>query len=289
VTVLLAALRRTARSGDDGTFLFDDVPAGRVRATARAVGFIAAGVDAVVARGGTARIEIQMLRLAASLPAMTTTSSRPGLTGIVGDTTYRALDSVRVKTLGKSLQTSTDSVGAFYLPLSPGAYMLRLDRDGFASQSVGVHIPDDSGKKVAVWMTPEGPMDATEVVRQMNLFDLEQRLVRLRPVRYRTFSREALQRFGSSDLMQTMARSTAQRVDPDACAAINGGPVVAPLWSINLEDVEFVEANLYAATGISGSRGPTSIMGMRARPVSPAGMELTGRAGSCAYVVWLRR
>jgi hypothetical protein len=292
VTVLLMPVRRLTRTDDEGRFRFDSLPTGRLRVSARAIGYIAAGVDLIVARDTIIRVDLPMLRLAASLPAMMSTAARAGLSGVVGDTTYRALDSVRVRALGKSMETVTDSVGAFYLPLRPGPYMVRLDRDGFASQTVGVHIPDDSGKRVAVWLTPAGPLDAIEVMRQMNLFDLEQRLVRTRPVRYRTFSRETLQQYGTPDLLNALARATAQRVDVEVCGAINGGPVVAPLWSISLDEIEFVEANLYGATGIgsgTASRGPTSLNGMRARVASPSGTELSGRAGECPYVVWTRR
>jgi hypothetical protein len=289
VTVLVASLRRSARTRDDGTFLFVDLPPGRLRLTTRAIGLIAAGVEVDVPRSGVARAEIRMLRLAASLPVLRTSVTRPGLGGVVGDTTYRALEGVQVRALGRAAQTLTDSVGEFHLPLRPGSYMLRLDHAGHATQTFGVHLPDDSGKRVSILMTPAAPLDATEIMRQRNLFDLEQRLVRARPVRYKTYSRETLERFGSPDLMQTMARATSQRVDPEACAAIDGGPAWAPLWSISIDEVEFVEANLNAATSIGGGRGPTSINGMRARSASPTGMEIEGSAGLCPFAVWLRR
>jgi len=288
-SVLIASLRRTTRTLDDGTFRFDSLPSGLLRLTARAVGYIGPGENAIIVRGETARVSFRMLRLAASIAAMTVRASRPGLAGIVGDTAYHALDSVRVKALGKSALTTTDSVGGFYLPLKPGAYMLRLDRTGFATQMVGVHMPDDSGKKVSVLMTPDGPMDAVEIMRQMSLFELENRLLRASPIRYRTFSREALQRFGASDLLQSIGRATAQRMSPDACAAINGGPETAPLWSIDLDDVEFVEANLAGFGAMAGSRGPTSINGMTARGASPTGTEFVGRGAQCTYAVWFRR
>jgi hypothetical protein len=287
VTVLLAAQRRTARTREDGSFRFDSLPPGRVRVTARLLGYIAAGVDTVVRRGETARVTITMLRLAATLPVLRTNAERPGLSGVVGDSTYRALEGVRVRTLGRASNTRTDSVGAFYLPLAPGPYMLRVDHDGFASVTFGVHIPNDSGKRVSVLLAPAGPMDGAEIIRQRTLFDLEQRLVRARPVRYKTYSREMLERFGSPDLMQTMARATAQAVDPEACAAINGGPAWAPLWSIALEEVDFVEANLYSATS-AGPRGPTSINGMRPRETGGP-VEITGVPPECLFAVWLRK
>lgn len=293
VTVLIASLRRTTRTRDDGSFVFADLRPGRVRLSARAFGYIAAGVDVNIVRGATARADIRMLRLAASLPVLRTTVTRSGLSGVVGDTTYRAIEGVRVRALGRASETVTDSAGQFYLPLRSGPSMLRLDRSEFAPQTFGVHIPDDSGKRVSILMTPAGALDGTEIMRQRNLFDLEQRLVRARPARYKTYSNEMLARFGSPDLMQTMARATAQRVDPDACAAINGGPAWAPLWSIALDEVEFVEANLYRATSINGSinasRGPTSINGMQRRPDGPTGIELAGRAAQCEFAVWLRQ
>ena len=50
---------------------------------------------------------------------------------------------VAVRVLGSGVGSAvTDSSGEFVLPVKPGYYMVRLERDGYGRQNIGVTVPD---------------------------------------------------------------------------------------------------------------------------------------------------
>lgn len=289
--VMVFELRRQVRTRADGSFRLDSIKPGKYRVGARSLGYIGAGVDVTVGRtGGWAKF--RLIQVATTLAPMVTEAEEMGLSGIIGDTAFRAMDSVEVRVLATQLRAKTDSVGRFALPLPPGRYMVRVERPGYQGQAIGVSIPEKGGRKLAIWMVPTDRTDAREIMRQTNLFDLEQRLQRASVVRLRTFAREDLMRTGAVDAAVAASRATVQRYDPFACAVLDGGPAWAPLWSIGVDEIEFMEANIpipqrpkNPVTSINGSAPMNNGSGSMRDP-AVLGM---GSGAGCSYGVWLRK
>ncbi len=270
IAVYLYERREQVRTGPDGRFRFSGIEKGTYTLSARSVGFIGATERLKVPAKG-AVVRLKLTQLERGLPAVITTASRGGLAGIVADTALRALGDATVKLMGTSYSAKTDSAGRFYFAAKPGSYLLRVERTGYARQLIGVTVPANEGREVAVWLTA-GPTRENPVVGA-NLFDFEQRHIRARQVTYQFFSRDDLSATGATDVMQAAARKTAMPVDFSACAYLDGGPAVAPLWSIAVGEVEFMEAL------VPGPRGaPGDILN-----------KPTGARATCSYNVFLRK
>lgn len=289
--VMVYELRRQVRTRADGSFRFDSIKPGKYRVGARALGYIGAGADVVVGRtGGWARL--RLIQFATTLAPMVTEAEEMGLSGIIGDTAFRAMDSVEVRVLASQLHARTDSLGRFALPLPPGRYMVRVERPGYQGQAIGVSIPSKGGRKLAIWMVPSDKADAREIIRQRNLFDLEQRLNRASAVRFQTFAREDLMRTGAVDAAVAASRATVQRYDPFACAVLDGGPAWAPLWSIGVDEIEFMEANIpipqRPKNPVTSLRGNTP-MNNSSGSIRDAQVLGAGSGAGCTYGIWLRK
>lgn len=270
IAVYLYERREQVRTGPDGRFRFSGIDKGTYTLSARSVGFIGATERLKVPAKG-AVVRLKLTQLERGLPAVITTASRGALAGIVADTALRALGDATVKLMGTSYSAKTDSAGRFYFAAKPGSYLLRVERTGYARQLIGVTVPANEGREVAVWLTA-GPTRENPVVGA-NLFDFEQRHIRARQVTYQFFSRDDLSATGATDVMQAAARKTAMPVDFSACAYLDGGPAVAPLWSIAVGEVEFMEAL------VPGPRGaPGDILN-----------KPTGARATCSYNVFLRK
>ena len=277
-TVYIAELERTAAVRVTGAFRFDSVPDGRYTVGARAVGYLGGtGKVLVDSLGGAALIEMQ--RIAFALPSMLTTAKRGGLSGVIADANYVALPGVIVKVMGSGAgAATTDASGEFYLPVRPGKYLVRLDREGFRRQLISVTVPADEGRRMSAWMVIG--TEKANPVEGRNIFDFEQWMIRRRPVSSALFTREDLERMHVRDAREAYVRAFGGRLDYDDCALIDGGPVEAPMWTISQEDVELMAVNAPArARG-----GRTSINGM-------AAMTDKGNPArkSCTAVVWLRK
>ncbi len=259
VSVELASVKRRTRTNADGGFRFDSLKAGTYEVAARKLGYVAE-IYGVTVRPEGGSLYIKMIRLATYLPSMVSTAERGGLSGVIGDTAYRPVGGVKVKVLGTSFATESDSAGAFFLPLTPGQYMVVLERDGFARQRVGVSIPENEGRKIAAWMVPrigrENPLEGA------NLFDLNQRVMRVSPATSKFLTREDMQKQGLDELQQVARLYAGRFPQPDCMVTINGGPRRLPLWQLSAADIEFVEVYLPTNVGGAGTRGVTSINGM---------------------------
>lgn len=153
VSVFVSPLRKRTQTRADGTFRFDSIAMGTFEVRVRSIGLVASVQRVVVGRNGGS-VAIRVSRFRAFLPTMLTVESRGGLSGVVGDTAYRAMANVRVTVGGAGPSVHTDSTGAFFVPLNPGDYMVRLKIPGFARQLIGVSIPKTGGQRMAAWMVP---------------------------------------------------------------------------------------------------------------------------------------
>ena len=279
-TVYIVELKRQATARDNGAFRFDSVKAGVYTVGARAIGYISGTGKVTVGPEGGAAI-IEMLRMSFALPSMITNANRGGLSGVIGDTAYRAMPGVTVKVLGSGAGAAvTDSTGEFFLPVKPGSYMVRLEREGYGRQIIGVTVPEKEGRRIAAWLTPRS--EKTNPVEGTNLFDLEQRLIRRGPVGSKLYTRDLLSRLNIADAREAAQRFLARPIrdgDSDGCAKIDGGPMTAPLWSISASDIELLE--IYDAPRSRSAK--TSLMS------NPAIDAMRSPANSCRHIVWLRK
>lgn len=286
VTVMLRALGRQTRTLPDGTFRFDSVPAGTHEISARGVGLIV-GVQPVVVgpRGGAARI--MMFRFGSALAAMVTTATRGGLGGVIADTSYQALPEVTITAVGGAEVATTDSLGAFFMPLKPGRYLLRLDKEGYARQTVGVTIPETEGRRIAAWLKPqEGP---TDHMMGKELFDLNERMLRVSPVSTKFMTREDMEEQSIVDLRALAARYSTGRITQECLVKIGGTyNTMVPLGSLTASDIEFVE--VYLPTTIGSVRSGTSINKMETKITTSTFDRPPARAecGNVGFVAWLR-
>ena len=287
--VLIDALRRRARTRDDGSFRFDSIPVGTYSLSARKLGYVASAYRVRVRDDGGS-VYIRMIRFGTVLPSMVTTASSIGVSGIIGDTAFRAMPDVTVSVLGSGKRTHTDSSGAFFVPLSAGRYMVRLEREGYVRQTIGVTINDTAGRRIAAWMVPAmgraNPLEATL------LFDMNQRMVRANPVSSRFITREDMIAQGVDEVAQLARRHAQGIVAPDCMVMIDGNPRrQLPLWQLSTNAVEFVEIYLPSNVGGASARGVTSLNGNRAAfstSTSVAPM-VSGPCGNLGLIVWLRQ
>lgn len=285
VTVQLRRTTRRASTNEEGLFRFDSLPLGTYAVSARGVGLIAATQNVVVAADGGS-VAIAMIRFSTSLPSMVTTAERGGLSGVIGDTAYHALANVVVTAVGGSHLATTDSTGAFWMPLKPGHYMIRLERDGFARQTMGVTIPDNEGRRIAAWLTPQDGEPSH--LESQQLFDLGQRMMRVSPASSRFYSREDFTKQGIIDLQALVLRWSTGRLTPECMVALMPSNDTVPVSSLAAADIEFVE--LYLPTKIGSVRGGTSINGHRTKFTTPTFSQPAAprECGNVGLVVWLR-
>lgn len=246
--VVIRQLQYVAVTSTTGQFVVTNVKAGRYNLNVRALGY--SSVSARVSVGDMlVAVSFTLKRVSFTLPARVTTASRGGLSGVIADTGYRALSNARIRVIGMPEETVTDSAGAFFLPLSPGRYLVRLEREGYARQLIGVSIPENEGREIAAWMMPSKGRDNPRI--GANLFDMRQRLIGADfagtarpmngPATSRVFSREDIDKLGHRDLLALVRATAGVPVGSDCWVTINGGPRRDPLWRTSLMDVEFIE------------------------------------------------
>ena len=288
--VSVMGIDRKVRSGSDGVFRFDNIAPGTYRVSARALGFVSPASDVVVGSEG-ARVQIRMIQFGTVLASRTTVASRGGLSGVIADTTFNALSNVSVVVIGAREKTATDSAGKFFVPLKPGSYMLRLEREGYERQIVGVSIPKDEGREIAAWMKPRvGPPNNREA---QALFDLNQNMMRATKASTKFLSRVELETYGIPGLAETLQRWAVGLITGGCEVADSNIPnVKIPLSSIAVSDVEFVEVYMPSQdVGAGRQRGPTSLSGMP-RGMSAGTSSRPGGGPDCGrlgLVVWLRK
>lgn len=290
--VSIRSIDRTTRTDANGVFRFINIAPGTYRISARAVGYVSPASEIKVGAEGV-RVVIQMIRFATTLASRVTIASRGGLSGVIADTAMRALGNVSVVAVGSRETTVTDSAGAFFMPLKPGSYMLRLERDGYDRQIVGVNIPKDEGREIAAWMKPR--TGASNNNEAQALFDLNSRMIRTTKASSEFLTRDQLAESGVEGLAGALQKYAQGPISGgcEVSEATNPSPFFKlSIGSLAVADVEYVEA--YKPTQGVGSgrvRGPTSINAMaRGSNANTSAPRLGG--GSCgglSIIVWLRK
>ena len=287
VSVFIERLARRVRTRADGRYHFDRIAPGRYSVTARRIGYVGETRDVDVREnGGAARF--QMIPAPFALQTFVTVAARGGLSGVIGDTSYRALAGVEVRVMGSPHTARTDSSGSFFLPVKPGRYFVMLKRDGYAYQTVSVIVPETQGRKIAAWLVPSrekpNPRDAVA------LFDLPARMMRASRASSRFYTREDIERMGGANLSQIVAAGAVRRVDQSCGVIVDGDPQrYTGLGTLDPEQVEFLEVYVDPAQG--GTSGPGVAFGRLARQQQrrlEMQQPLPTGCGVTVYA-WLRR
>ena len=134
-----------------GRFQFAGLPRGEYELLVRKIGFEPEHVTASIGDSG-AVVRVCMAVAVSPLPAVISSASRLGLGGFVADRSHRPVPGAEVRIIGNGLRTSTDSAGAFFLGAKSGHYAVAVSKEGYGTQMLGVTIPADSGREIAVWL-----------------------------------------------------------------------------------------------------------------------------------------
>jgi hypothetical protein len=286
VTVGINKPRRQAKTNAQGRFTLTDLDTGTYEVSVYKIGYETAVQAYVVAdTGGIARF--CLIPEPRELPAIIASAKRLGLSGVIGDSNYNALEGAEVRVMGAGLHTLTDSTGAFHLAVPKGTYPVWISKPGFARKMVSVTIPADSGRDIAVWLGSPLP-DANAVAAKID--DMRNRILWARPNRSALISAEQIARSSASLNGILLARAKAP-VREDCLAHIDGNPRSGiPLYMIDKDDVLMMEIYLAgsprtAPTSIhpAGSQGGKSITVGTQSSGPPSGSQ-------CGSIwVWLKR
>lgn len=277
VEVFITALKRRTMSAPNGAFRFDDLKSGTYDVTTRRLGYLPQLRKVMVGdEGGTTAFSL--IPYMRGLPPVVSSSPRGGLSGVIGDTAYNIVSGAQISVMASDRRAVSDSTGAFFLDLKAGKHMVRVKAPGFASRLVSVTIPNDSGRRMVVWLSPSTRGESAREEWAMD--NLNARLLRRNPVWSTIYSREDINKMGMTDAAQLATIGARQRVDDNCPAIIDGGPRTAPIWAFSAADIETMETY----TSKPASYAPKSIM---QRGHLPATVEPT----DCPITVylWLRK
>jgi hypothetical protein len=284
VEVFVTSVKRRTTTNADGTFRFDDVKAGTYQLNTRKLGFFPQ-VRSVKVDDAGGTVAFRLVRSSYGLPAVVTTSTRPGLSGVVGDTAYNSIAGAEISVLASSSRTRSDSTGAFYLDLKPGGHAVRITRPGFTPQLVSVTVPPDSGRRIVVWLTP---LDAGLAAREGLAMDsLADRLLKRNPVWSKVYTREDIAKLGMEDATQLAIIGAVKPVSDKCEAVIDGGPYRTPLWTLNPRDFEMMEVYTERRPAPTVAQQTAVMFGKKA---DTRGAPPPVRDPECAKIyVWLRK
>lgn len=266
--VSIPSLQRRTFSKADGTFLFDDLAPGKYVLRAKKLGY-APQVRTIRVDPGGGIADFALIPIPHTMPAVVTSVSRGGLSGVIADTSYEGLPGAEVRVLGKHLFVETDSMGAFYLPAPAGSFMVTVTKAGYATRVVGVTIPADSGRYLTASMYPSS--GETPVKEAWNLADLNSRLAGRDKQQTSFYTREVLKEKGIEWVNQAVVMGGLDQYDNDCAAILNGGPATINLSTLTVDDIESME--IYGSRregGKQGGAGSRLVARPGSRPARPA-------------------
>jgi hypothetical protein len=261
--VFLNGRNRQVITGPDGTFRFDSLSGNAESLVARHSGYFPASQRVRVGKDG-ASVVLELSPRMNSLPPVITEARLTGLRGVVSDTAFNPIEGAEVQAMGGvGGIVKTDSGGTFFVDVNPGHYMVRVTKPGHLPQMIGVTVPEEGGRRIAVRLMPgEDPYHARESVYA---FDLRARLIRRSPVGSHLYTREDIAKLNPRATAQLATLGVSQRVDDECDVWINGGMDQVPLWSLDpaeLELLEVYEGSLPGAGDVAQkNRGVTSLRG----------------------------
>lgn len=296
VDVSIPRYQRRTNSGVDGIFRFDELRAGTYEVRARRIGYAPQVRKITVdSLGGIG--DFELLPLARALPAIVSSAARGGLSGIVGDTAFHTVPGAEVRVMGEGMATQTDSAGTFYFPLRQGRYVVTIRKPGFGDRVVGVTIPADSGRRITAYLQPSL---ANKPVKEVwNLADLGARMAWRDKLTTGVYTHEDMEKLGIEWVYDAVHMGTNlmgwARAPDTACRVIvDGGPKIAILSALTVDEVETVEvygavarASEGTLSGRGGGRTKASKPGVPISNTSVAAAENQGMLCPTVYA-WMR-
>jgi hypothetical protein len=275
--IFIASLKRRAMSTPDGSFRLDDIKPGTYDVSARRLGYLPQLRKIRVGdEGGVG--SFQLVPYVRGLAPVVSSSTRGGLSGVIGDTAYNIVAGAEISVIATDRRASSDSTGSFYMDLKPGRYMVRVKREGYGSKLASVTIPNDSGRRIVVWLSPSSSPGSRR--EEWAIDSLRRRLLIRNPVWSAIYTREDILRMGATDAAQLATIGARSPVADNCLAFIDGGPTTAPIWAFSAADIETIEVYTPRRT----SYAPTSI-------ASRGHLPAASQASECSNIVylWLRK
>jgi hypothetical protein len=285
--VFISGLERQVGTGSDGRFRFDQVDEGRYTVTARRIGFVGDSREVTVRPNGGA-VRFRMIPTPLQLQTFVTTGNRGGLSGVIGDTSFRAMPGVEVRVMGSPYSTRTDSMGAFFLPVKPGRDFVSLTRDGYVRQTVSVTIPPTEGRKIAAWMLPA--LRPPDLRASAMLFEMPIRISRASKVWSKFFTREDIDKLGAADMRELAMLGATRRMEPDCPVILDGDPHHQTVLSaIATAEVEFVEVYVNQPTRVTSGPGTSGSSRENLARFSEQMRQVASSPCGATVYAWLRR
>lgn len=285
VAVVIGNPRRQARTNAQGRFTLPNLDPGTYEVRVRRIGYVSEAQSFVVTDSGRVA-RFCLIPEPRALPAVVASAKRLGLSGIIGDSNYKALEGAEVRVVGAGMHVLTDSAGAFHLPVPKGTYPVWVSKPGYARRLVSVTIPGDSGREVAVWLGSP-PRNANAIAEQVGL--MRERILWASPTRSALVSAEQLA--GSEASLTAILGARAKAAIKDACEAnvVGSSFTRLPLYMIDKAEIQMVEVYLQG----SPRNGPTSMSpgGTQGGKSITVGRQSSGppRGNQCGTIyVWLK-
>jgi hypothetical protein len=259
VEISIPELQRRAFSLPDGSFRFEDVKPGQYSVRARKLGYAPQIRPILVDKDGGVGM-FTLLPLQRALPPVIVSVARGGLSGVVGDTAFNPLTGAEVRVLGHGEHTKTDSLGGFYIPVRPGTYIVTVKQPGFDYKMVSVVVPQDSGRRITVFLPPQSRVPTYREANNLN--DLESRLAWRTQAHSRVYTHAELEEmhidwaYDAVNLAWgALCNGRVCRADEDCSVIVNGGPSTAKLGSLTVDDIETIEVYAGQFGPPTGGRG----------------------------------
>ncbi|MEP6491316.1 MAG: carboxypeptidase regulatory-like domain-containing protein [bacterium] len=258
VEVTIPQLQRRAITQLDGSFHFEDIGRGNYAVRARKLGY-APQIRTILVDASGGAGAFALVPLPQALAPVVVTVARGGLSGVVGDTAFKPLFGADVRVLGHGESVKTDSLGAFYFPLRPGKYIVTVTQPGFDYKMVSITVPDDSGRRVTVFLPP---LKRAPIAREAhNLDDFETRLEHRSEMRSRVYTQADLKRMNiewAYDAVNiafgALCHGRMCRTDNNCSAVVNGGPATIDIGTLTVDQIETMEVYV-GAQDPGSSRG----------------------------------
>jgi hypothetical protein len=278
--VSIGKLHKVVHTQIDGSFRLDSVPKGKFEVRARKLGYAPQVVEVKIESDGGRMDDFELVPAARALPAVVTAVARLGLWGVVADTAFNVLQGADVTVLGQGMSITTDSLGAFYVPVKEGKYMVSVSKVDFKERVFSVSIPSDSGRRVTISLQPGGPA-AKE--RAWNTIDLAGRMAWTKPGQSALYTREQMDKLGiewaSDAIIGGLVRAGrgGERPDPACYALVDGGPGMTKIGELSAEELESIEVYPDAGRQTIG-------LGTAPRPASNGSFKV-GRQGVASTAI----
>ncbi len=284
---------RSARTDDDGRYVFRDVGRGIHKLRFQHIGYYPQDLGSIVGNRSS-RLDVVMRRLPSSLDTVRVHGVRVGVIGlVVAHLSQRPVDSATVEVLRTHARATTGKNGQFALTdgVDAGPQVVLAKADRYETRMLSVTVPESSTVEVAMMMDPSTGKGANR--RAIALADFEDRSHWFGN-RSTLMTRAQLKETGQSNLHDAVYFSALLRskmLNTPGCVIINGGSGAA-LTDISVDQVEAIEvygpgSDYTGSLAMAGCSDSWIFAPIKKDPkvVAPR----ANRQGKVTMVIWLKR